>query len=255
MRKRAETSGDKRTVKTPHDRLTLSLQGKRVPAAQFLKAVQSFVDLLYELTAELAGRRNAVSWLISVKSGSNVINADPVAQKPDAPVGLISRSIFAGMKQLNRRAIRPASFSDEALKRARDVASAADGTWVKSVEVSLENNFASIERKTVLHVDSIFGKETKDYGSIEGRLQTISVHGRAHFYVYDDLTDKKVDCRIPDTRLKDAISHFNERVSVSGIIRYREDGRPTSITVDRFGAMLPEEELPTIDDMCGILKE
>jgi hypothetical protein len=49
-------------------------------------------------------------------------------------------------------------------------------------------------------------------------------------------------------------SNFRKRVEVSGIIHYRRNGTPISIDVERLEALPDDSELPSLDDVRGLLR-
>lgn len=95
----------------------------------------------------------------------------------------------------------------------------------------------------------------EDYGSIEGRLQTVTERGRLQFIVYERLWDRPVRCFIPDHLTEEAVAAFRTRVEVYGLIRYRKDGQPVSIDVDEIVGFPPDAEIPSFRDVHGILRQ
>jgi hypothetical protein len=81
----------------------------------------------------------------------------------------------------------------------------------------------------------------------------ITERKRTRIYVFDALTDKKVGCRIDPEIRQQALSAFGRRVEVRGLIRYRHDGEPISIIADGLELLDKDHELPTANDVLGIL--
>lgn len=240
--------------KTPTHRLTLYLDGPRITSDKFVRAVNAFFELITEVAEEVAGRKRPVKWIVSVKEGSVQLNADPQPSKPSVPVGLIADTILEGVRALDRSAKRPAYFTDTALRKARELATVTDGVDVERARIQLNRKAASVRHDTVAHVDRILGVSVKDYGSAEGRLETISVRGGAHLAVYDALTDRKIECIIEPSQLEDAWAALGKRVSVFGLIRYRKTGEPISIEVEDMKVLLAEDALSS-ESVYGVLSE
>ncbi|MFL5283104.1 MAG: hypothetical protein ACJ8AW_19450 [Rhodopila sp.] len=54
--------------------------------------------------------------------------------------------------------------------------------------------------------------------------------------------------------LPQAFANFRKRVELSGLIHYRKNGMPICIAVQGIQAMPEDDELPSIDDVEGILR-
>ena len=72
----------------------------------------------------------------------------------------------------------------------------------------------------------------KDYGTVEGRLESIQDHeGTLKLQVRDALLRQTIPCYFPEEMLADAFRMFRKRVEVSGTIHYRRNGKAISIEV------------------------
>jgi hypothetical protein len=98
-----------------------------------------------------------------------------------------------------------------------------------------------------------FSGENRAFGSIEGKLQTISDRGAFQFVVFDALSDKGVNCFVPQEKFNLAHGAFGKRVRVEGEINYDKQGRPLSIRVTDIKVFKNLSELPPVDDFLGIL--
>ena len=93
----------------------------------------------------------------------------------------------------------------------------------------------------------------EDLGTVSGTLELISSHGGCEFRVYDDLWLKPVRCFVDSNLLKSALSSFNQRVEVTGMIRYTRDGKPVSARVLKIDEFPDPGDLPSNREMRGIL--
>jgi hypothetical protein len=94
-----------------------------------------------------------------------------------------------------------------------------------------------------------------DYGTIEGRLETIQeVHGGLQFHIRDAMLRQKVRCYFPEELLPEVFEKFRKRVEVSGLIHYRKNGAPIGIDAERIQPLPDDSELPTAEDVRGILR-
>src|SRR5712664_1097035 len=180
-------------------KLTLTIDGARITADRFLKAVSSFVALINDVAETVTQERSAFRWIVSVERGSAIVHFRPEPNK--ANPALISQSVKAvndGIATLRRGAQRPRYWSDNALRRVKDLSDvldvesgALDHVIVKAGHKSLE-----ITRKISANVDVLIGTEYKSLGSIEGRLRTVTEAGGVHFVVQDPLTHNNIRCFI-----------------------------------------------------------
>ncbi|MFY9822069.1 MAG: hypothetical protein WAM82_11855 [Thermoanaerobaculia bacterium] len=241
-------------MKKPANRLTLYLEGPRITADRFVRAVNAFFDLITEVAEQVEGRKRPVRWIVSVEPGSVQLNSDPQALKPFVKVGKIANTIVDGMRSLDRSSKRPEGFSNLALRKAKDLGGVADGVDIERAKIRLSRKAASVRKDTVAHVDRILGVTSTAFGSVEGTLETFSIHGGPHLAVYDSLTGRKIECIVPPEKLEEYWKNFGKRVYVFGLIRYNREGEPLSIEVENLEE-LPTHGLPTAEDVYGILSE
>lgn len=65
---------------------------------------------------------------------------------------------------------------------------------------------------------------------------------------------QRVRCYFPEELLPEVFDKFRKRVEVSGIIHYRRNGTPISIEAEHILALPDDSELPTAEDVKGILR-
>ena len=106
------------------------------------------------------------------------------------------------------------------------------------------------------HVEVILGNTVTSIGTVEGRLEGVNVHGGSRYFaVYDDLTGERIQCHFGHRiSAHDIGLAVEKRVAVQGEIRYRENGEIVSVNALSLSSFPPEHELPTADDVLGILE-
>lgn len=237
--------------------LTLEITGKNVTPEKFLRSVRAFFAIVTEVTTKVAGRKSAIKWTVAVREGSNLVGLDPVPGFNPAVINRVISAVSSGIAQLEDRAAQPTSFSERAIKSLRELAdvvgvSEDDDTlvrvWVKKEPVRLSH-------KSVAHVAQLLASEHEDYGSVEGRLQTVTERGGFHFVIYQILWDDSVRCFVPEHLAQVAIQSFGQRVEVYGRIKYRKDGKAQSIDADDIIPFPPKESIPTFREVRGILRK
>jgi hypothetical protein len=235
--------------------MTLFLEGPHITAERLQRALTAFFALLDDVAEQITGDKKPIRWIVSAKEGSFGIVADPMPVRPTVPVRRIMDAIHDGAGQLQRRAKRPRSFSDTALRSMRELASVADGREVEKARMVLSRRSANVQHETATNVDRILGTRLRDYGSIEGQLQMVSIRGGPHFAVSDELTGKSIQCNVAPDQLEPALEAFTKRVAIFGLIRYGEAGDATSIEAERIDVLPDDATLPTAEDVYGILSK
>jgi hypothetical protein len=237
----------------PYTRLTLYIAGDRITADRFMRAVESFFGLINEVSQAMTGTAKNIEWIVSVKGGSIELGAVGEPKKPSVSVAAVVNSAYTGLKQLQTSAKRPQHFTESALQDARDLARLVDGKAVRVVQLRRSNERFKIGDDAVRNVDRILGGTLVETGFIEGRLQMISSRGTLHLGVWDSLRDRQVRCFVPSWMMDEAKAALDKRVAVGGTIRYRPNGEPVSIEAASLEVFPAESELPTADEVYGIL--
>lgn len=107
----------------------------------------------------------------------------------------------------------------------------------------------------IANINEVLGCKYEAYGSLEGKLQTISSRAGLNFILYEALTDKPVRCTLKDDLLTTALKSFNKRIYVFGNLKYNSNNDPVSISVQELHVFLDNEDIPTFGEMKGILKD
>ncbi len=239
------------------NQVILEISGPRITADKFSRGVRAFFDFIDELAREVSGKIKPVQWIVSAQEGSIKLIAKPEPEEasPDA-ISSVLKAIENGVKMIEGSASRPECFSDKVLKDLQKLASICDGNGdLDRVRIWVNQSPNEISTKIASNVNSILGIHFSDLGAIEGRLQMISERGGLRFAVYDSLTDRRVRCYFDEDLLEKIIFAFGKRVNVYGMIRYRQDGEPITISVEDFKVLRPRNELPTPEEVRGILRE
>jgi hypothetical protein len=237
--------------------LTLEIAGKTVTPEKFIRSVRSFFAILKEVTSEVAGKQEAIQWVVQVSEGSNLVGVDPLPGYSPAIVSRIMTAVSDGIGTMEDRATTPKYFTERAIRSLRDLADVSGTTADDdtTVRVWVKRHPLPVTHKSVAHVAELLESGHEDYGSIEGRLRTVSDKGGLHFVVKEPVINHEVRCFIPEGLIETAVANFRHRVEVYGRIKYRKDGKPVSIDVDDIIPFPPKEELPSYRDVRGILRD
>lgn len=233
----------------------LKLSGPKITSEKFVRGVSSFLGMVSDVSSKVAKNRNAVSWVISVESGSDIIVAEPLPVKEsDAEfIPSILKTIKSAADSLERGSEPPEDFPESSLEKMRDLASILGGKdhEIESVKIIIGDVPVNISHHTTASVDDILGAKSEAFGTIEGKLEMVTLRG-GYMAVYDDLTDRRVKCIFKSDLLEEIKPALGKRVSVYGLVSYRQDGIPVSIRIQDF-RILSKDDLPTFEDVRGIL--
>ena len=236
--------------------LTLKLDGNEVTAEKFVNSVSAFVSIIKDVTESLSGEKNSIKWIVTVESGSTLLHFTPRSVKVNQDVvNSAIRAVTTGFREIEENSGRPSYWPDSALKSAKEIASIynAEGKALDTIRVSSDDKaYASVTNTTSVNVDTLVGTEKKAFGTIEGRLRTLTESGGIHVVIQDPITHSNVRCFIEEPDTEKFMAAFRKRVSVYGEIRYGRDGHPLSVKASELRVMRDAAKLPTIEEMTGI---
>jgi hypothetical protein len=237
--------------------LTLSFDAEEVPLRSLLAGGRAFNRLLREVSrAYLGTEQDPAQWLVHVEAGSVLlpVRPEPAGDAVSASkLGEVASVVAEGLAAIANEAERPPFFTDRALEQARELAKIADD----DVPIAVGNGTVrtAVTARLIANVDEVLGPDEETIGTIEGALEELNVHGGSkRFGVYDALTGVRVNCHLTaNVTLDDLRPAIGMRVAVRGPIRSRPDGHPTRIDAEEIQVFPAEEDLPSPDDVRGIL--
>ncbi len=234
--------------------LTLEI-GENLPPDQFLAAVRHFLAYVEEMAKFVAPSGGAADWLVRVKEGSNLIGIDPGPKAQIVPVRMLYRAMDQGMRAVSTQGVEASKFPDGALRHLRALSEMGQGPKGKPLPLRLwiERRPTIIGKEIAQAIREDWKSDYKDYGTIEGDLETIQDRGSLQIRVRDQLLKQSVQCLVPEEMLKEIFENFRRRVEIYGLIHYRRNGHPISIAVDRIDPLPPDVDLPTLIDVRGIM--
>lgn len=238
--------------------LELRLDAREVSLSQLVSASSIFAALLREVAREYSGSERAVKWTVEVAPGSvrlPIRGQSMSDELSDVAVPEIVGAVVGGIKTLNERPVRPPYFNDQALREAKALANLVNDDLPR-IEVVNGAVGSDATRQLMTHVDQVMGEGRESIGAIEGKLQALNIHEKPpRFAIFDLLTDQRIECYFgTDVEIEEVLRGVGRRVAVSGIIKTRGTGERFSIDVRSLRVFPAESELPTPDDVRGILR-
>lgn len=231
-----------------------------LPFQRFLDMGGELIAVLREVEHEVAPDAQ-MRWIIDTisKASPLAIGLRPVPQRPRTPIYVprtLVRTVNAGIRDVQRRAERPAHFSNKALEKAKALVETATAGGA-IVKIGTAKSPVRVDARLIRNVDTILGATVSAIGTVEGTLEAFNVHGNARYFnIYDSLTDEKIRCdfghRIPVSAIGAAAER---RVAVHGEIKYRETGETVNVLAYTMEVFPLEDELPSADAVRGILAD
>lgn len=235
--------------------LTLEI-GADLSPDRFIAVARAFFGYVQEVALALAPANEAPKWTVRVKDGSALIGVEPSVGTPPEVLNTIYNRTAFGIQEVAKGDVSESELPDSALKHLRVLAEATDAKrapvlmrlWVKKKPLELEPKIADAIRED-------WRADYSDYGTIEGRLQTIQdKDGSLQLQVHDSALRQTVRCYFPEEMLPEVFAKFRKRVEITGLIHYRANGVPISIEAANIDALPDDDELPTPEDVRGILR-
>lgn len=234
--------------------LTLEI-GENLPPERFMAAARAFFGYVKEVTDAVTSEGDHVNWTVRVREGSHLIGVAPSQVSP-AVLTMIYKSAESGLTMLAAGKVADAGLNDAAMGHLKVLSDMTDGSHGKPVDVKLW------VLKKPIPVGPTVGQAIRednkssynDYGTLEGRLKSILDQGSVQLMLRDDLLGLTLRCYVSEQLLPQAFENFRKRVEVAGLIHYRANGTPISIDVGRIEPLPDDDELPSADDVRGLLR-
>ena len=229
----------------------------------FLRVFSACERMVSQLEKDLMNEKaQPREWLVSgTRIGSFTLELDPpnLIAGDEADRVDTATTLVKGIEYLDIWQELPAELREPALRNLQAVAgSLRYGNSEYEVEVTSisTGQTARISHGMAKKINQLLLKERISIGSIEGKLELISVHaGSRKFNIYQDVTGKAVRCDLPRDMERQVIDALGNRVIVSGIIHRNLEGNPVRVRVERLRNLRSGEEAPTLDELMGSIPD
>lgn len=253
----ADVRGESAAATGTAPSVALRVDGRQVPAKAFLEAAKSLLEILSEVGRSLSDRQT-VSWCIAhFDGGGGAIALRPAVDDDPAHATRAITSTLCGLAEMDASGLRPAHFSDKALQFARrlgKVAGRRGGGITLSASGGPEGERVQVVSGRVEAQARQALRRPREYGSVEGTVEGLTIHGRNAFSVYDSITGKRVECVCDRETIEKIIEHLGKRVNVRGEFRYGSDEEPKKVIVEDF-QLLGVGPLPQAEDVRGLFAD
>lgn len=244
------------------DELTITLSDKdgRLSVDTLKKALENALEMLRQIEANIVSSGVEVRWeVVRARMRSPLaLTLSPRVSRNGRSSKTVGRQLVKSALQsvsaLERGKVPPRYFTDEAMEATRKLVNVAKSD---SAVVSFESKSVpkfQLTEKTLEQIDALASKARLyvDFSTIEGRLEVVSVHDHDSFFVWETLTNRRIECFADAEQMKQASTLLKKRVSVTGRVSFRNHV-PQSIYVDGPIRQLHDSsELPQPKDIGPI---
>ncbi len=164
----------------------------------------------------------------------------------------IARTFVGGLDLIEREPATPPYFSEQSMKRARRLLGLVGREGIERLTVMDGQGEAVISPRAYQNIGPLIPPRRRSVGSVEGRIETISLHGRPRFIVYHGRTKKAVTCKFnPEQWLARVKDVLGARVSVSGVVHSNAKGEPLRVEPREIRTLGRRKELPSTAELSG----
>lgn len=221
------------------DTVTLALEGT-VSLSDYSAAVSRFAALLTALAAE--SQAENVAWEIEALEYSSAITTARGVSRNGGEAGQVDRVVRAYLEvgeALEQGTTIP--YSPRVGREARAIAEVLKGSQVEAIRFETAEDEAIVREGAVMSRPSAVSARQGAYGSVTGRIQTLTSRNALRFTVYDHIYDRAVSCYLVEGRESMMRQMWDRVATVEGwITRDPETGRP--LTVRRVSNVTPLAE-------------
>ena len=244
-------------------RVTLAVQGKLgdMSLDSFLRVLKESHAILAELDRAVSQQRNGtLRWVVSgLSTGSVVVEAESRVIRGETDFGpQVTERFVDGIHTIQTEAITPALFSLDSLTAMRRIVRILGTDGVSGLAVDAPESDKSVELSATANenIQALVGVHHKSLGSVEGRLELISIHAKERrFNVYHAITQKAVRCNLSKGMEEEVVRSLGRRVVVSGEVSYNVRREPVRVAVDHMRMLKAENDLPSIQNMLGLASD
>lgn len=222
----------------------------------FLSQVQDHLEMLREYDCAISHESGAtLEWLITnVSAGSLILDTESRSKMPEKDFGQgVISAYFTGWSHIEREGTSPPYLSEAGMNAARRIVQRIGKEGMTGVEISSTDRRITLTERAFDNMDWLASETDKSPGSVEGTLETVSIHRGSRFTIYHSRTKKAIRCDIPQG--SDLLDHAKEalgsRVLIGGILHTNATGEPTRIAAETLRILRERHELPSIASLSG----
>lgn len=238
----------------------------RVAFESFLLATWDFLGLLREIDQVISGRYlGSLRWYVSGLHSNGALTVEVLSRVKPAPKrarprtalppdfsGRVADSLVTGFENVQTFGTSPPYLSLYGLQRLDSMLgvlqrNGARGYRTTDIE---QGRVVELQADAIDNVRALIPTKRTTIGSVEGKLEAISIHNKKRFIVYDALTKKAINCNFTDDLLTSVKDSLGQRVLVSGMLHWNAKSEAKSVDAENV-RVLGAERLPTTEELSG----
>ena len=252
--------------------ITVSDTNGRINAEVLAVKLKNAIELFQSVQKSFVSPDDVVRWVIVKASMKSPLTLTfrPEIKKRNRPQARTQRQVvrqcLTTLDWIDKGSTpSDVRINEDSLTAVKNLAEStdADGSTI-SFGTTTAKQKITLTPKTVDNVNQIIAKARKysDFATIEGLLDVVSVRdGRKTFALTESVTKHRIDCTGAEDIFADAQLYLNQRVAVTGIVRY-VNHVPKSIDVrvrirrlKTMAELTPLTSMPPIDITGGLSSE
>ena len=234
--------------------LTFFVEGGRMPLTFFIRTTEDLQKLLRAIEEAQLGEEAHAQWeidadRIQIGASVNGVSADDLES--------IVNDAYQSLKATDERddAGLPSTVNDRGKRLTRSIVNRARRTIPVTVETPGQEPI-HIEPESQKQISLPSRRQRREvlkaWGSVDGRLDVISVRTRAYFVIFEHASSNQVRCTFPDDWMDTVKDLLGYRVVVEGNLRYRPDGSVSALAEPTAINLVPEPQR-SIGELRGTL--
>jgi hypothetical protein len=236
-------------------RLVLKGAPENISLRSFSAALTNSLDILEDLDLAISHEpKGSLEWVVTRLSvGSLSVTIESRSKIKARNFGPDTAEAFVtGLDRVEKQGVSPPYLSEHGLKKARNLAGLVGQDGVAGIQVTDLGKTAEISRVAFENIRQITQIRDSAIGSVEGTIETLSIHGRPRFLIYESRTRKAVSCQFSRDMWFEKIKDImGKRVIVSGLLHYNMKGEPHRVELEQIRLMKDRTELPGIKELGG----
>ncbi|MGE0540936.1 MAG: hypothetical protein AB7R89_12230 [Dehalococcoidia bacterium] len=240
--------------------LRIEIKGRdgQIAVPTVVTALDSAVKILMDLDAAISGQpKGSLDWMIAgLATGSAVMELASESRLEDHNYGPdVTAAFVNGLEQIEAEGATPPYISEAGMQRARRFVKLIGRGGATGLVVGGPSKTVQLTARAAVNIDQLIKVRRRSVGSVEGKIETVSIHGRPHVIVYQSGTRKAITSKFPperaDALLASAKDVMGRRVNVAGVVYRNGRGEPMRVEVREIRTLGRDDELPTIEQIGG----
>ena len=201
-----------------------------VSLSALLRILKATLSILRDINEKMSSEgRHTLRWQISEVSYNSPLSMTIVGEPVyanDFSIG-VAIECLEGLGRLEQGLEPALTFPETAMEGAKRL-TMVHNEGISSVVFSAPDR-QSVEptQHLAANVDVILNRRFRaEQTTLDGTLEAVDAHEGLKFFIYDQVTAKRVRCSFGEELFDEVRSSIRSRVSVTGLVRFDRSGRP-----------------------------